>query len=119
VGKSTLCQTHKFCYLLVAFLCILINLCIPENAQASPSDLTYKLQESEHSEEPAFVFNSGEIASGEVEAIIQLNKSLLLPLFYAVLSQLYPSIHTSDQRPGNHPSSAGDCGKHPLFSQGP
>lgn len=110
---------HKFGALLAALLCFAITLCTSGNAQAAPVAPCQSILSLNNSEDPDFILSAGELESGETEAVLQLKKSLLIPLFQAVLAQLYPPQYNFDFKLSEHPFSGSDCGKHSSLTKGP
>ncbi|MFD2513285.1 hypothetical protein ACFSRY_05360 [Pontibacter locisalis] len=107
----------KLNILLAVLLCSLFAFAIPVTTKAA-TDATH--QESIHlaAESPLVLF-AGEVSSGEPEAVLLLNKSLLTPILSAILVRLYPENANIAPAPHSFPASKGDCGLHTILTKGP
>jgi hypothetical protein len=109
----------KLHVLLAVLLCGVLAFAMPVPVHATPSDVTAQQDIVNLSNDSPLVLFAGEISSGEPEAVLQLDRSLLAPILQVLLQKLYPqAIHTAPA-PHSYPASKGDCGLHTILTKGP
>ncbi|MDX5435587.1 MAG: hypothetical protein LPK03_00220 [Pontibacter sp.] len=108
----------KLNVLLAVLLCSVFAFALPVTVKAAPVWDTEQQENVGFSAENQLVLFAGEVSSGEPEAVLQLDKSLLTPILQ-ILQKLYPkTIHTAPA-PHSYPASKGDCGLHTILTKGP
>ncbi|GAB3201166.1 hypothetical protein ABID22_003392 [Pontibacter aydingkolensis] len=118
--KSTGIQIYKKLNLLLAvLLCSMLAFTIPITVKAAPTSDTAYQDNVDYSAENQLVLFAGEVCSGEPEAVLQLDKSLLAPILQVLLQQLYPNLQNASPAPHSYPASKGDCGLHTILTKGP
>ncbi|WP_018478875.1 hypothetical protein [Pontibacter roseus] len=109
----------KLNVLLAVLLCSVLAYALPVAAQAAAHPEESVIQKRLNTaDEAPLVLLAGKCTSGE-EGILQLDKSLLLPLFYSLLQKLYAGGPGTATAPNSYPASRGDCGLHTIFTKGP
>ncbi|MBC5992205.1 hypothetical protein [Pontibacter cellulosilyticus] len=92
---------------------------MPVTLKAAPVLDVSQQENVDFAAENQLVLFAGEVSSGEPEAVLQLDKSLLTPIFQVLLQQLYPSAQFTAPAPHSYPASKGDCGLHTILTKGP
>ena len=108
----------KLKVLLAVMLCSMLAIAIPVSLQAAPTEAADQQRQIEHAEDASLLL-AEEVNSGEVEAVLILDKSLLTPLFYSLLQHLYPNSLGTSPAPLPCPASKDDCGLHNILTKGP
>jgi hypothetical protein len=106
-------------YLVLAVLLCSILMLTPSNANANSISSVNQQESLYDNAEASQILFAGDIASGEVEGLIQLGKSQLLPFIKVYFQLLYPQSNTIGAAPNDYPASKGDCGLHTILTKGP
>lgn len=109
----------KLNILLAALLFSFMAIALPANLIAAPIVPTHQQQLAQQSEENPLQFITGDATPGELEGILQLGKSLLTPLLYALLLQLYPQPQDTVPALQAYAAAKGDCCLHTILIKGP
>lgn len=109
----------KLKILLAVLLCSVLAFAMPVTVKAAPTpDAAYQ-DNIDFTAENQLVLFAGEVSSGEPEAVLQLDKSLLTPILQVLLQRLYPQNTCKASAPHSYPASKGDCGLHTILTKGP
>jgi hypothetical protein len=109
----------KLNILLAALLCSILAIALPVDLKAEPTIPADQQQLTNHTEEIPLLFVAGDATPGEAKGILQLDKTLLTPLLYALLLQLYPHPQDTVPSPQTYAATKSDCGLHTILIKGP
>ena len=113
-------QATKMLHVLLAvLLCSMMAFAMPVTVKAAPATDAAQQESVGHTSEHQQVLFAGEVSSGESEAVLQLDRSLLTPIIQFLLQNLYPYTPASSPAPHSYPASKGDCGLHTILTKGP
>lgn len=108
----------KKLYVLVAvLLCSVLLSAVPVASLAGPSSPVTQISGLAGSDDSPCTLTAGEVSSGE--AVLQLDKTLLIQLMQHVLQQNYPEHLAFPAVPAFYSFSKRDNGLHTILTKGP
>ena len=107
----------KLSVLLAVLLCSVLTVALPVITHATPAKAAIK-SDGVDQEDASSALSAGEVSSSDAEAVLQLDKVLLGPLFRTLLQQVYPKHFISPPVPAFYAFSKEDR-LHTILTKGP
>lgn len=118
MGTEGIALLKKLNVLLAALLCCMFSVVVPAPVHAAPSAEAAQQESIDLTAGNTLVLIAGQ-TSGEAEAMLQLDRALLVPALQLMLQKLYYEVVCTAPAPHSFPASKGDCGLHIILAQGP